>query len=196
MPTLALHQSELGPDRYRVAVSSDLPGLTLTHSVDFDYRLAPADQEAIRWYLEDYLKNPFDPNPKIAARTEERLAEIGRELFETVFASREMDRFWTRAMDQLDTLRVEIATSVAAATAIPWELLRDPQTGAPLAIRAAEFVRNRRGYKPLPPPSAAIGASREPDTGPSRFGPPPTPPPAARPPASAPAPAPPPWCRW
>jgi len=32
MPTLNLQQTELGPERYRVSVSSDLPNLTLQHA--------------------------------------------------------------------------------------------------------------------------------------------------------------------
>jgi hypothetical protein len=37
--------------------------------------------------------------------------------------------------------RVEVATGVAAAAGIPWELLRDPATGGALAVRANAFVR-------------------------------------------------------
>lgn len=119
MPTISLHQSELGPDRYRIGVSCDLPALTLQHSVDFAYRLDPQDQEAIRWYLEDYLDKPFDPNPKIAARTEQRMETIGRELFERLFEGRRMIEWWGRAKDRLNQMRVEVSTSVAAATVIP-----------------------------------------------------------------------------
>ena len=85
MPTITLHQTELGNDRYRVNLSSDSPGLTLQHEVEFDFHLDPRDQEAIRWYLEEYLDKPFDPNPEIAARTEQRMAELGGKLFEEIF---------------------------------------------------------------------------------------------------------------
>jgi len=156
MPTLYIEQSELGPDRYRVTVSTDLPGVTQRHAVDLDYHLAAADQNAIRWYLEDYLQYPLDPNPKIAARTEERMAEIGAELFGKLFGEPKMLLLWGKVMDRLDELRVEVSTSVAAATAIPWELLRDPQTDRPLALRAAEFVRSHRDSVQQPPiPEAA-----------------------------------------
>ncbi len=150
MPTLHLQQFELGGDRYRIAISSDQPGLTLRHEVEFDYRLAPEDQEALRWYLEDYLQFPQEPNPSLAARTEQRLAEIGAGLFETIFDGRKMIEWWGRAKDSLDRMRIEVSTSVAAATAIPWELLRDPGTDVPLAIRAAEFVRSHRDANQQP----------------------------------------------
>lgn len=152
MQTLSLQQSELGNHRYRITVFSDLPGLTLQHAVEIDYRLAPADREAMRWYLEDYLDQPFDPNPSIAARTEQRLAEIGRELFEQIFDTRKMIEWWARAKDTLSQLRIEVSTSVAAATAIPWELLRDPVTDTPLALEAAEFAH--------PPAAAGPGDRR------------------------------------
>ncbi len=142
MPRLHLQQTELGPGRYRITVSSDL--FTLEHTQDFDFQLAPADQEAIRWYLEDYLDKPFEPNPSIAARTEQRMAEIGRELFEKLFDGRKMIEWWGRAKERLNELRIEVSTSVTAATALPWELLRDPVTETPLALEAAEFVRSHR----------------------------------------------------
>ena len=41
MPTITLHQTELGNDRYHVTLSSDAPGLTLQHEVEFDFHLDP-----------------------------------------------------------------------------------------------------------------------------------------------------------
>ncbi len=55
-----------------------------------------------------------------------------------------MIEWWGRAKGQLNQLRIEVSTSVAAATAIPWELLRDPVTDTPLALDAGEFVRSHR----------------------------------------------------
>jgi hypothetical protein len=133
MPTLTLHQTDLGDERYRIGVATDLPGLTLQHDLDIRYRLATADRNLIRWYLEDYLDQPFDPNPSIAERAERRIAEIGRDLFETLFDGRRMIEWWARAKDRLPELRIEICTSVAAASAIPWELLRDPVSDTALA---------------------------------------------------------------
>ena len=53
----------------------------------FTFALSGQDQEDLRWYLEDYLKYPLDPAPKVAARIEERMAELGAELFSSVFDS-------------------------------------------------------------------------------------------------------------
>ena len=43
--------------------------------------------------------------------------------------------------ERLSELRVEIASDVADAAGLPWELLRDPRLARPLALEAASFVR-------------------------------------------------------
>jgi hypothetical protein len=144
MPTITLHQTELGNDRYHVTLSSDAPGLTLQHEAEVDFHLDPRDQELIRWYLEEYLANPFDPNPEIAARTEQRMAHLGEKLFKAIFKDTKAILWWGRVIDNLADYRIEVATSVAGATAIPWELLRDPDSDIILALRAAELVRSHR----------------------------------------------------
>ena len=47
-----------------------------------------------------------------------------------------------RCGDKLDDTRVEMVTDVKGATALPWELLRDPKTDEALALRAKSFVRS------------------------------------------------------
>ena len=86
MLTLRLTQhAETQAGHYRVEVALEGDGLPRqTATARFDFRLTAQEQEDQRWYLEDYLEHPFDPAPKIAARIEERLAEIGTELFRAV----------------------------------------------------------------------------------------------------------------
>ncbi|MGH8931390.1 MAG: CHAT domain-containing protein, partial [Egibacteraceae bacterium] len=108
----------------------------------FGWELTAQDREDIRWYLEDYLLYPIDPAPVIAARVEARIAEIGRDLFTKVFeANRDTARVWDAVSDRLSDVRVEVVATVGEATAIPWELLRDPATDVVLALRAHAFVR-------------------------------------------------------
>jgi len=148
--TIILQQTELGDDRYRVRLTTRDCALTLEHEVEFTYRLDPQDQEAIRWYLEEYLDKPFEPNPEIAARTEQRMAALGEELFEKIFYTKRAERWWTRVVDDLTDYRVEVVTGVAGATAIPWELLRDPTSETTIALHAAEFVRSHRQARVQP----------------------------------------------
>jgi hypothetical protein len=59
---------------------------------------------------------------------------------------------WGQIQGQLPTIRVEVATEVEDATALPWELLRDPDTDMPLALQAASFVRvNHTVNQPVDP---------------------------------------------
>jgi tetratricopeptide (TPR) repeat protein len=116
-----------------------------------------AELERLRWYLEDYLQYPIDPAPTIAAQVEQRLVELGRELFDQVFGDREAQRLWDRAEPGLADTRMEVVTDVDGATAIPWELLRDPLTNTPLALRAGAFVRrNPQPARLLVPPDRAV----------------------------------------
>ena len=83
MLTLRLTQTTEGQDQYRVEVRLEESGqVPQTATARFALKLSAQDQEGIRWYLEDYLKHPFDPAPQIAGRIERRLAEIGTQLFE------------------------------------------------------------------------------------------------------------------
>jgi tetratricopeptide (TPR) repeat protein len=110
-----------------------------TSSVSFP--MTAQDREDLRWYLEEYAEFPYDPAPAIAARVERRIAELGVALFEAVFRSSDDARdLWATLRPQLDETRVEVAADVAA-SGLPWELLRDPTTTVPLALRARAFVR-------------------------------------------------------
>jgi tetratricopeptide (TPR) repeat protein len=114
-------------------------------SVGFPFALSAQEREDIRWYLEDYLDLDEEPAPKIAARVERRMAELGEALFRAIFlGSHEARAFWSAVEPHLNDTRVEVTTGIAEATSIPWELLRDPGTGASIALVAQAFVRRQR----------------------------------------------------
>lgn len=69
MPTLRLTQTALGNDRYQAMLTLDGGQVT---TGQFSYPLSAQDREDLRWYLEDYLENAFDPAPKIAALVEKK----------------------------------------------------------------------------------------------------------------------------
>lgn len=65
------------------------------------------------------MQHPFDPAPKIAARVERRMAEVGEALFSAIFeANRKMSRWWANAVEELNETRIEVITEVAEATTI------------------------------------------------------------------------------
>ena len=138
MPVLRLRQTSEGGDAYRVLLELEADGQRREDTRQFTFKLEAQDQEDLRWYLEDYLQYPLDPAPKIAARIEARMDEIGAELFGAVLAGSPV---WGEARNDLAETRIEVVTGVQEATAIPWELLRDPETGVRLALRARAFVR-------------------------------------------------------
>ena len=143
MPILRLTQTVAGLNTYHVHISLEGDGLPRqTASAQFDFALTAKEQERLRWYLEDFLQFPFAPGPETAARVEQRMAEVGIQLFRAVFHADDDARdLWATLRTRLNDTRVEIITGVQAATAIPWELIRDPKTDTPLALRARAFVR-------------------------------------------------------
>jgi tetratricopeptide (TPR) repeat protein len=140
--TLRLTQFTEDKDKYRIEIALEGGGLPRqTATSHYNFKLTDQDQENIRWYLEDFLQYPHDPAPKIAARIEEHMAQIGTELFKALFQSSDDARdLWAMLRTRLSDTRIEIITTVAEATAIPWELIRDPKTDVPLALRARSFV--------------------------------------------------------
>jgi hypothetical protein len=104
--------------------------------------LAEADEEALRWYLEDYLDGPQDPvTASLASRAQDRQRELGGRLFDAVFGAEGTRAIWSALRPRLREARVEVVTDLAGAVAVPWELMRDPATDTPLALAARSFVR-------------------------------------------------------
>lgn len=143
MLTLRLTHFPDGPDQHRVEIALEGSGPPRQTAVSrFPFALSAQDREDLRWYLEDFLQYPLDPAPTIAARIEQRMAAIGVELFNAIFQSNDDARdLWANLRGDLNDTRVEIVAGVREATALPWELLRDPKTDAVLALEAQSFVR-------------------------------------------------------
>jgi tetratricopeptide (TPR) repeat protein len=140
MPLLRLRQFAERDNRYRVTVELEREGHPRRSAErQFELHLTAQDLEDIRWYLEDFLQYPMDPAPDIAARIERRMAEIGVELFTKVLGDTPV---WHEVRHDLSDTRIEIEATVQDATALPWELMRDPDADVPLALRARAFVRS------------------------------------------------------
>lgn len=142
MLTLRLTQSTLDGDKLRVEASLEGDGQPRrTATSDFEFPITPQDREDLRWYLEEYLLHAADPAPKIAARVEKRIAELGVDLFKTLFQTNDDSRdLWATLRDRLDDTRIEIVSDVREAASVPWEVIRDPKTDTPLSLSANAFV--------------------------------------------------------
>ncbi len=143
MPLLRLTQHAEADGTYRVELAFEREREPRQTAVArFPFEVTAQDEADLRWYLEDYLQWPQDPAPTIAARVEERMKELGTELFRAIFQADDDTReLWSAARRDLAQARLEIVTSVEEATAIPWELLRDPRSDSALALTAHSFVR-------------------------------------------------------
>ena len=142
MLQLQIRQHAVAEGRHRVDVELRGDGAPRAAVSTFLFILSPRDEEDLRWYLEEFLQYPQEPAPKIARRIEERMAELGTDLFKAVFQSSDDAReIWSRVRERLPETRIEIVTGVTEAATVPWELLRDPRTTAALALTVHSFVR-------------------------------------------------------
>jgi hypothetical protein len=139
MPTLRFIQ-KVQDDTFHVSVELD-DRATQRADVSFPFDFTDDDEKRLRWYLEDYLRWPQAPAPSIAERVEQRLDELGHALFEAVFGNSRTLKLWARVENDLASTRVEVHTDVDGATALPWELLRDPRPSSAPRRKPAE----RRG---------------------------------------------------
>jgi hypothetical protein len=131
-------------DLHRVEIRVEAPRMApRTASARFTFTVPPSDQELIRWFFEVYPQKSADVVFELRAEdAEERLGELGGELFQAVFdASEDTRRLWAAVQPELAEYRVEIVTDVAGATALPWEIMRAPEVGQPLSLQAAALVR-------------------------------------------------------
>jgi tetratricopeptide (TPR) repeat protein len=141
-PILRLTQTGSQNDSHTIQLEWLGDGPRQVASAIVDLALTEQDQQDIRWYVEEYAEYPFDPYPARAARVEARMRELGHELFRKLFgANTRTFAMWVNARNHENDLRVEIVTDAERATALPWELLRDPDTDTALALHAQSFVR-------------------------------------------------------
>ena len=76
---------------------------TATASASFDFVLDSEDQEALRWYWEDYLEYAVESASDIAAEIEGKLAALGLQLFQFTFPSGAAQDLWRKFQLVLDS---------------------------------------------------------------------------------------------
>ena len=142
MYNLRIIQSILGENLQKIVIS--LKAGKETQEVPYIIHLSELpyqDQKNLRWYLEDYLQYPQDPNPEFANQIEKRMIEIGEDLFRRIFfGSENAIHIWEEVRSNLSDFQIEII-SEDEGNSIPWELMRDPDTGNFIALEAKAFVR-------------------------------------------------------
>ena len=125
VPALHANHSPIGsmaPQTRRVEVTWQ-EGLRSRAAVSsFVYQVNERDAEKIRWYLEDFAEFRAQPAPLLAADAEARLADIGADLFSSVFSEQDAAGIWADAASELGQVRVEVNTNLAEVSELPWEL--------------------------------------------------------------------------
>ncbi|HEX2314372.1 MAG TPA: CHAT domain-containing protein [Thermomonospora sp.] len=124
-----------------------------------ELRFDPREQESVRWYLEDFREFPAEPAPAIAADAAALVERLGEQLFTALFtATQEAGALWEKSLPRLADLDVEIDADLAEAVPVPFELLRDPVSGAVPALEARSFTQVPGGA--AGPPVALPGPAR------------------------------------
>lgn len=90
--------------------------------------------------MEDFREYPANPAPAIAADARELIRALGGALFTAIFGGPEAAALWSLALPVLPDLDFEVDAHVAARSAVPFELLRDPGSGLRPAVAARSFT--------------------------------------------------------
>lgn len=158
MTTLHIRQRPLTEGKYPLTLTLKRPGQAdLEADAVIEFALTPEEQEELRWYMEDYLTRPESVQGVQIEQIETWMRQRGEELYTKVLAAdMQTQAIWFAVRERLAELRVEIASGLAEAASIPWELMRDPQSDSPIALRVRAFVRVQSNpniaFIPVPPP--------------------------------------------
>lgn len=142
-PILCIRQESPINGKYPIRLTlkrSDWPEIEAEATVEF--ALTPQEQSDLRWYLEDYPRRWNVVERVQVEQIEHFIKKRGVELYERMLeGSRDVQRIFDRVVDIMPDLRVEVRSGIAEAASIPWELMREPQSDSPIALRVKSFVR-------------------------------------------------------
>jgi tetratricopeptide (TPR) repeat protein len=130
----------------RVSVSTGLGSEFLGGETEEQHELAwPLDADALeelRWYLEDYLRAPFGAYETRGHDVAAKLAPWGEAVFEAVFGPEPARTVYQQMQGGQAGLHIVFRSPMAQLLALPWELMRDPALGHPLALNAVAMDRS------------------------------------------------------
>ncbi|MGZ8215971.1 CHAT domain-containing protein [Methylomagnum sp.] len=140
---LAIHQHPPRKSKYPIELRLKRPNQPdLTGNASIKFALSETEQSELRWYMEDYLQHAKSVEAAHIEQIEAMIRARGEELYDKVLAAnRNTQAIWFAIREQLADLRIEITTDIVEAAAIPWELMRDPESDSAIAVRVRAFVR-------------------------------------------------------
>lgn len=155
-PILHIRQTPAGEGQHAIRLTLQRPNQPPQEGeATIKFALTDQEQEDLRWYMEDYLQVAEPAHAVQVEQIEAWMQRRGIELYESILeGSRDVQRIFDRVLDELADLRVEITSGIAEAAAIPWELMREPQSDSAIALRVRSFVRVQSnpniGFVPVP----------------------------------------------
>lgn len=143
MTVLHIRQDDPVDDFYPIRLTLKRDGQPdLEAEARIEFVFSDREHEDLRWYLEDYLQKANATEAIIVQQVEALLKSRGEELYSKVLtANPRTQSIWFSIRNELADLRIEIASGIAEAASIPWELMRDPEADSPLSLRVKSFVR-------------------------------------------------------
>lgn len=111
-------------------------------TIPFDSPTDPTTLKDVRWFMEDFLADLTAAGPLRAAGVRTKMLDEGRRLFDKIFAATaESAQLWQTIKPRLRETRIEVCAQTPDLAGTLWELMTPPQTGVPLCLGAASFVR-------------------------------------------------------
>jgi tetratricopeptide (TPR) repeat protein len=143
MITLRIRQTAAVDGKHDISLTLKRDGRAdFEAQAQVEFTVSPQEEEELRWYMEDFFQRTESVAEARAQRIEGWMKRRGEELYTKVFEANQSTRdIWFAVRGQLAVLRVEIATGVAEAGSVPWELMREPQSDAAIALDVQSFVR-------------------------------------------------------
>jgi hypothetical protein len=110
----------------------------------FHFHLEEVDRELLLWYMETYTSE-YWPDDAKSQQAERLMGRLGGALFQAVFGEPETHALYEQVGPDLRAAGLVIDAASPEGTALPWELLRDPDLEGvqELARRFGRFVRGR-----------------------------------------------------
>lgn len=127
----------------------------------FEFAVTEDQRRLIQWYLEEYLMYPWGEFRLRAEQAEKLMEQLGVQLFDAVFSSRDTATLYGHVADDLAHTRIVIHASDPEGIALPWEFMRDSTHGeyGDLARLAHAFVRSQPDLSFQPPPAPAANST-------------------------------------
>jgi tetratricopeptide (TPR) repeat protein len=118
----------------------DLDSGTQSGAAGLESPIGAAELEDLRWYLEDYLQTPFGVYSDRGSRIAGRLAGWGRSLFDSALGTGQAGMSYADLRAR-GLAEIVVRSGAPERLGLPWELMRAPDSSAPLVLDGIGITR-------------------------------------------------------